>query len=69
MDAGNGGGECVGGVMNLMEEDLANRYETVCDPRLNRNQSLELAFTVAQRLRSGRLKRVNPVQEYMAREL
>ncbi|MBB1512607.1 3-deoxy-7-phosphoheptulonate synthase class II [Tessaracoccus sp. MC1627] len=61
--------ECVGGVMNLMEEDLANRYETVCDPRLNRNQSLELAFTVAQRLRSGRLKRVNPVQEYMAREL
>ena len=61
--------ECVGGVMNLLEEDLANRYETVCDPRLNRNQSLELAFTVAQRLRSGRLKRVNPVQEYMAREL
>ena len=61
--------ECVGGVMNLVEDDLANRYETVCDPRLNRNQSLELAFTVAQRLRSNRLRRVNPVQEYMAREL
>ena len=61
--------ECVGGVMNLVEDDLANRYETVCDPRLNRNQSLELAFTVAQRLRSNRLRRVNPVQEYLAREL
>ena len=61
--------ECVGGVMNLVEDDLANRYETVCDPRLNRNQSLELAFTGAQRLRSNRLRRVNPGQEYLAREL
>ena len=32
-------------------EDLANRYETVCDPRLNRVQSLELAFLVAEMLR------------------
>ena len=55
--------------MNLVEDDLANRYETVCDPRLNRNQSLELAFTVAKRLRSGRLRRVNPVQQFDAKEL
>ena len=61
--------ECVGGVWNLSEADLASRYETVCDPRLNRNQSLELAFTVAARLRSGRLNRVNPVQEFKAKEL
>ncbi|WP_353082830.1 class II 3-deoxy-7-phosphoheptulonate synthase [Tessaracoccus lapidicaptus] len=61
--------ECVGGIFNLGEDDLANRYETVCDPRLNRNQSLELAFTVAKRLRSGRLGRVNPVQEFRAKEL
>lgn len=61
--------ECVGGVMNLSEADLASRYETVCDPRLNRNQSLELAFTVARRLRSGRLGRENPVQEFRAKEL
>ncbi|MHA6512261.1 class II 3-deoxy-7-phosphoheptulonate synthase [Tessaracoccus sp. Z1128] len=61
--------ECVGGVMNLVEDDLSSRYETVCDPRLNRNQSLELAFTVAKRLRSGRLGRVNPVQEYKAKDL
>ena len=61
--------ECVGGIFNLGEDDLANRYETVCDPRLNRNQSLELAFTVAKRLRSGRLGRINPVQEFRAKEL
>ena len=49
--------ECVGGVGELVEADLANRYETACDPRLNRNQSLELAFLVADRLTSGRIKR------------
>ena len=42
--------ECVGGALKLEETDLADRYETVCDPRLNRNQSLELAFTVATKL-------------------
>ncbi|MCL2481964.1 MAG: 3-deoxy-7-phosphoheptulonate synthase class II [Propionibacteriaceae bacterium] len=42
--------ECVGGVVELKEEDLAHRYETACDPRLNRAQSLELAFMVADRL-------------------
>lgn len=60
--------ECVGGVDELREEDLATRYETACDPRLNRNQSLELAFMVADRLREGAL-RVNPVQEFTARDL
>ena len=61
--------ECVGGLANLSEADLESRYETVCDPRLNRNQSLELAFTVARRLRSGRLNRDNPVQQFKAKEL
>jgi 3-deoxy-7-phosphoheptulonate synthase len=42
--------ECVGGVAELTEADLINRYETLCDPRLNRTQSLELAFLVADRL-------------------
>ncbi|MDR1513828.1 MAG: 3-deoxy-7-phosphoheptulonate synthase class II [Propionibacteriaceae bacterium] len=42
--------ECVGGAVDVSEADLANRYETVCDPRLNRQQSLELAFRVADRL-------------------
>ncbi|MPZ95624.1 MAG: 3-deoxy-7-phosphoheptulonate synthase class II [Propionibacteriales bacterium] len=42
--------ECVGGGEALAEADLAHRYETVCDPRLNRAQSLELAFLVAEML-------------------
>jgi 3-deoxy-7-phosphoheptulonate synthase len=44
--------ECVGGGEALLEGDLGNRYESACDPRLNRVQSLELAFLVAEMLRS-----------------
>jgi len=43
--------ECVGGGEELGEVDLSTRYESVCDPRLNRVQSLELAFLVAEMLR------------------
>lgn len=60
--------ECVGGAFSLTEEDLASRYQTVCDPRLNRNQSLELAFTVAKRLRQLRSTRHNPVQDFAVKE-
>ncbi|QLQ10407.1 MAG: 3-deoxy-7-phosphoheptulonate synthase class II [Nocardioidaceae bacterium] len=42
--------ECVGGGEALQDTDLAQRYESVCDPRLNRIQSLELAFLVAEML-------------------
>ena len=42
--------ECVGGGARLSAEDLTHRYETLCDPRLNRAQSLELAFLVAEML-------------------
>jgi 3-deoxy-7-phosphoheptulonate synthase len=42
--------ECVGGGEALAEADLVHRYETVCDPRLNRVQSLDLAFEVAEML-------------------
>lgn len=44
--------ECVGGGEQLTDADLANRYESVCDPRLNRVQSLEMAFLVADMLRA-----------------
>jgi 3-deoxy-7-phosphoheptulonate synthase len=44
--------ECVGGGEEVAELDLATRYESVCDPRLNRVQSLELAFLVAEMLRT-----------------
>lgn len=42
--------ECVGGGEDLLEHDLHSRYETACDPRLNRSQSLELSFLVAELL-------------------
>jgi 3-deoxy-7-phosphoheptulonate synthase len=42
--------ECLGGAYQLTDEDLADRYETACDPRLNNGQSLELAFLVAEML-------------------
>ena len=43
--------ECLGGAQEISDADLAGRYETACDPRLNTQQSLELAFLVAEMLR------------------
>lgn len=43
--------ECLGGAQDISDHDLAGRYETACDPRLNTQQSLELAFLVAEMLR------------------
>ncbi|MEI2638184.1 MAG: 3-deoxy-7-phosphoheptulonate synthase class II [Microthrixaceae bacterium] len=45
--------ECVGGSDELLDGDLPLRYETMCDPRLNGRQSLDLAFDVAEMLRSS----------------
>src|SRR6185437_7121259 len=47
--------ECTGGAHRLTEADLGARYETYCDPRLNAEQSLELAFLVAEELKRRRL--------------
>jgi 3-deoxy-7-phosphoheptulonate synthase len=47
--------ECLGGGEDLDEHALESRYESVCDPRLNRTQSLELAFLVAEMLAHYRL--------------
>jgi 3-deoxy-7-phosphoheptulonate synthase len=46
--------ECLGGAHQLTHDDLAGRYETACDPRLNNSQSLELAFLVAEMLQTRR---------------
>ena len=43
--------ECLGGAQEISDLDLGGRYETACDPRLNTQQSLELAFLVAEMLR------------------
>lgn len=47
--------ECVGGAHRLTEADLGRSYETFCDPRLNAEQSLELAFLIAAELKARRL--------------
>jgi 3-deoxy-7-phosphoheptulonate synthase len=44
--------ECVGGGHEIVEDDLHQRYETACDPRLNRSQALDLAFMVAEMYRT-----------------
>ena len=44
--------ECLGGAEEILEGDLGVRYTTTCDPRLNGRQSLDLAFQVAEFLRS-----------------
>ncbi|MGH8891606.1 MAG: class II 3-deoxy-7-phosphoheptulonate synthase [Acidothermaceae bacterium] len=49
--------ECLGGAADIVDADLAGRYETACDPRLNVGQSLELAFLVASMLQDGRRNR------------
>ena len=43
--------ECLGGGQDITESDLDSRYESACDPRLNTQQALELAFEVAEMLR------------------
>jgi 3-deoxy-7-phosphoheptulonate synthase len=46
--------ECVGGIQAITEENLASRYHTHCDPRLNATQALEIAFLIADTLKDAR---------------
>lgn len=46
--------ECIGGATSISETDLSDRYHTYCDPRLNADQALELAFLIAEELKQGR---------------
>jgi 3-deoxy-7-phosphoheptulonate synthase len=56
--------ECTGGATAISETDLQDRYHTHCDPRLNADQALELAFLVAERMKLERIARgvAEPVQ-------
>ncbi len=47
--------ECLGGARSVVEGQLGDRYHTHCDPRLNGEQALELAFLVAEKLKAARL--------------
>jgi 3-deoxy-7-phosphoheptulonate synthase len=52
--------ECTGGATAISETDLSDRYHTHCDPRLNADQALELAFLVAERMKLERLEKTAP---------
>jgi len=45
--------ECTGGLDDISEADLSDRYRTHCDPRLNANQAIELAFLIADELKQN----------------
>ncbi len=47
--------ECLGGASEVREQDLSSRYHTHCDPRLNGQQALDLAFLIAEHLRGARV--------------
>ena len=51
--------ECTGGARALTDEDLTDRYHTLCDPRLNAEQAIEMAFLLAELLKQER--RAHPV--------
>jgi 3-deoxy-7-phosphoheptulonate synthase len=54
--------ECTGGARAISEQDLNDRYHTLCDPRLNAEQAIELAFLLAEGLKAGRAVQAKPLQ-------
>jgi 3-deoxy-7-phosphoheptulonate synthase len=53
--------ECIGGARAIRDEDLNDRYHTVCDPRLNAEQSIDMAFLIAELFKQQRAGKVKPV--------
>jgi 3-deoxy-7-phosphoheptulonate synthase len=53
--------ECTGGARAISDADLKDRYHTYCDPRLNAEQAIEMAFLVAELLKQERAGKVRPV--------
>ena len=45
--------ECTGGTQKISDQDLSSRYRTHCDPRLNANQALELAFLISDEIKKN----------------
>ena len=60
---GNNVTECTGGARAISDMDLHDRYHTHCDPRLNAEQALEMAFLVAELLKKERLAKGRPLVE------
>ena len=53
--------ECTGGARAITDEDLNDRYHTVCDPRLNAEQSIDMAFLIAELLKQDRVAKEKPM--------
>ena len=49
--------ECTGGLRRLNDEDLTRNYASPCDPRLNYEQSMEVAFCIAEKMQEDRRAR------------
>ncbi len=54
--------ECTGGAQKISEKDLSSRYHTHCDPRLNANQALELAFLISDEIKKNSSYSKNAIQ-------
>jgi 3-deoxy-7-phosphoheptulonate synthase len=53
--------ECTGGARAISDQDLNDRYHTLCDPRLNAEQAIELAFLLAELLKAERAAKAKPL--------
>jgi 3-deoxy-7-phosphoheptulonate synthase len=53
--------ECIGGARAITDEDLNDRYHTACDPRLNAEQSIDMAFLIAELLKQERAGKASPM--------
>jgi 3-deoxy-7-phosphoheptulonate synthase len=53
--------ECIGGARAITDEDLNDRYHTACDPRLNAEQSIDMAFLIAELLKQERVGKASPI--------
>ena len=58
--------ECTGGARAISDEDLNDRYHTLCDPRLNAEQAIEIAFLLAELLKHERTGRIEPASAVAA---
>ena len=61
--------ECTGGSMGLAEDQLGLRYQSFCDPRLNFEQSLDVAFLISGHFKRERLGRHRPDADVLFEEL
>ena len=56
--------ECIGGPQGITEKELTEKYVTHCDPRLNANQALELAFLISEFLKKARARKNQSTSEH-----